>query len=161
MSPITFLIVVIFIAIIFYKNLKSSRASYLYNSKPLLTDNEIEFYQRLKEALPEYHILCQVALGALLQPNVKGNNRKYYSIRGTFAQKIADFVICDKDMSVVTIVELDDRTHSKDKDEKRDAMLEEAGYDVVRWQSRKKPSIVEIRDMIKSFEVTDRIKPTL
>ena len=62
-------------------------------------------------------------------------------------------------MKVVAIVELDDRTHSNDKDGKRDAMLEQAGYKVVRWQSKKKPSTQEIADKIKSLEVVEKIEP--
>lgn len=116
----------------------------LYKSKPMMTANEQEFFQRLNTALPEHHIFAQVSLGALLQPNVKGDNRKYYSVRGTFAQKIADYVIADRDLKVVAIVELDDRTHKSDKDGKRDAMLEQAGYTVIRWNSKKKPTIEEI-----------------
>ncbi len=124
----------------------------LYKSKLIMTDNEKEFFFRLKEALPNHNIFTQVSLGALLQPNIKGNNKKYYSVRGTFAQKIADYVVCDTDMKVIAIVELDDKTHNSDKDVKRDAMLEQAGYIVVRWNSKKKPTIQEI---------TEKITPTV
>ena len=138
-------IFLVFIAVIVISRSQGKRLDRdLYKSKPLLTENEKEFIQ----ALPDYHVFPQVALGALLQPNVKGNNRKYYSVRGTFAQKIADFVICDKELNVVAIVELDDKTHNSDKDAKRDAMLEQAGYRVVRWNSRKKPTVREISEKI-------------
>lgn len=122
----------------------------LYKPKSLMTANEQEFFQRIKAALPEHHIFAQVSLGALLQPNVKGDNRKYYSVRGTFAQKIADYVVADRDLKVVAIVELDDRTHKTDKDGKRDAMLEQAGYTVIRWNSKKKPTTEEIAAKISS-----------
>ena len=122
-----------------------------YKSKQILTENEWEFYCRLETALPEYRVLTQVALGALLQPNVARANKKYMSIRGTFAQKIADFVICEKDFKVIAIIELDDRTHSADKDAKRDAMCEGAGYTVVRYNSKSKPSVEEIKIRIMSL----------
>ena len=142
-------IFLVFIAVIVISRSQGKRLDRdLYKSKPLLTENEKEFHSRLIQALPDYHVFPQVALGALLQPNVKGNNRKYYSVRGTFAQKIADFVICDKELNVVAIVELDDKTHNSDKDAKRDAMLEQAGYRVVRWNSRKKPTVREISEKI-------------
>lgn len=153
MSPILlFALVVIFGLVIFLKLKASGIGGDLYKSKPLMTDNEREFFQRLKTALPDHHIFAQVSLGALLQPNVKGDNRKYYSVRGTFAQKIADFVIADSDLKVVAIVELDDRTHNTDKDGKRDAMLEQAGYAVIRWHSKKKPTTQEIADRIAPKE---------
>lgn len=154
MSPILLLALVIIFGLAIYLKLKSTGTSGdLYKSKQLLTSNEQEFFQRLTEALPNHHIFPQVSLGALLQPNVKGDNRKYYSVRGTFAQKIADFVVCDKEMKVVAIVELDDKTHNIDKDNKRDAMLEQASYTVVRWHSKKKPTVQEIADRILGKEI--------
>lgn len=153
MSPNLLLALVVIFGLAIYLKFKGSGlGGDLYKSKPLMTDNEKEFFQRLTEALPNHHIFAQVSLGALLQPNVKGNNRKYYSVRGTFAQKIADFVVCDKDMKVVAVVELDDKTHNSDKDGKRDAMLEQAGFTVVRWHSKKKPSVQEIADRIDGIE---------
>ncbi len=110
-----------------------------------MTANEQEFFARLVQALPDHYVFPQVALGALLQPNVKGDNKKYYQVRGTFAQKMADYVVCNRDLAVVAVVELDDKTHSNDKDAKRDAMLQQAGYQVIRWQSKQKPSAAEIQ----------------
>ena len=86
----------------------------------------------------------QVSMGALLQSNMSAKNKKYYSVRGTFSQKIIDYVVCDTRMNVVVIVELDDQTHSKEKDRKRDAMMSEAGYKTIRWDSRNKPDANEI-----------------
>ena len=60
--------------------------------------------------------------------------------------KIADYVICNKEMYVLAVVELDDRTHRNDKDAKRDAMLVQAGYKVIRWDSKNKPTAEQIRE---------------
>jgi hypothetical protein len=161
LSPLIILVLILAVAFVIFTKLQGAGiAKDLYKSKPLMTENEKEFFNRLVEALPNHYVFSQVALGALLQPNVKGNNKKYYSVRGTFAQKIADYVVCDQSMSIIAIVELDDKTHSNDKDGKRDLMLEQAGYKVIRWNSKKKPSAVEIRDKIKSFDITERIEPT-
>ena len=73
MFTIAISIAVIIFALAFYAKQQGGQAGDLYKAKPLLTDNEKEFYQRLKIALPDYQVLCQVALGALLQPNVKGD----------------------------------------------------------------------------------------
>jgi hypothetical protein len=117
-----------------------------YAAQLLLTPNEVEFFHRLKRALPGNEILAQVSMGALLTPAVPRNSANYLRIRGTFAQKYVDFVICDpKTMAVVALVELDDVTHIAAKDAKRDAMLQEAGYRVLRWHSRNKPMENEIR----------------
>lgn len=119
-----------------------------YKKKNLLTENEKEFFGRLVQAFPDYHVFSQVAFGALLQPTVDYGGRDYYRIRGTFSQKIADFVVCDQSLFVLAIIELDDRTHNAEKDAKRDAMLNQAGYKVVRWQSKNKPDVAAIRKAI-------------
>jgi hypothetical protein len=131
--------------------LRSSAPTNSYKSKPLLSANEKEFYNRLSEALPDYRILTQVALGALLLPNVRSNSSAYYRARASFSQKIADFVICNREMFVVAVVELDDRTHNADRDTKRDRMLEQAGYKVIRWESKRKPTAEQIREQIQSI----------
>lgn len=122
-----------------------------YKAKPILTDNEREFFTRLVNALPQYRVLPQVSFGALLVPAVSGKD--YNATRATFSQKIADFVVCDAAMQVIAIVELDDRTHNADKDAKRDAMLEDAGYVVVRFQSRHKPDAAKIRKVFDEIVV--------
>ncbi|MGN5048525.1 DUF2726 domain-containing protein [Aeromonas sp. 23P] len=143
--------VIVLIALSFVNKAKGgSGDEKLYKQKALLTANEIEFFNRLTQALPDHYIFPQVSLGALLQPNVSGKDRKkFHSIRGTFAQKISDFVICTRDIKVIAIVELDDKTHNSEKDAKRDAMIEQAGYRVIRWNSKTKPTLDEIRQRIE------------
>jgi hypothetical protein len=117
-----------------------------FKAKPMLTPNEIEFLNRLEAAAPELRFCPQVAMGAVLNPNVQRQDKAYMSLRGKFAQKIIDFVAQDrKDGSIVAIIELDDRSHDSDKDDKRDAMLSQAGYKIVRWQSKSKPDAATIR----------------
>lgn len=143
LSSLVLISVVILIAILNGKQRAPGKGA--YKSKGLLTENEKEFFGRLKQAFPDHHVFTQVALGALLQPAVRQDSREYYRIRGTFSQKIADFVICDDALRVVAIIELDDRTHNSEKDAKRDAMLNQAGYKVYRWNSRNKPAVDDIR----------------
>ncbi len=110
-----------------------------------MTENEKEFYRRLRTALPEHEVFAQVAMGALLRPVGAKDRSDYHGLRGRFAQKIIDFVICDRStLEPVAIVELDDRTHRVHKDVARDEMLTEAGYRVLRWDSRSKPSPAQI-----------------
>jgi hypothetical protein len=118
-----------------------------FKAKPMLTANELEFLSRLEAAVPELRICPQVAMGAILDPGVPRSDRKtFMRLRGMFAQKIIDFVVQDRATgTIVAIVELDDRTHSGEKDARRDAMLASAGYKVVRWQSKDKPDITAIR----------------
>ena len=120
-----------------------------FKAKPMLSPNEIEFLNRLESAAPEIRFCPQVAMGAILNPNVTRQDKSYMSLRGKFAQKIIDFVAQDrKDGSIIAIIELDDRTHDQEKDEKRDAMLASAGYKIVRWHSKSKPDAAAIRKQL-------------
>jgi len=119
--------------------------------RALLTANELEFLNRLEAAVPEIRFHAQVAMGALLEPAFpkKLDRRAYMSIRGTFSQKVVDFVAQDRRSGdVVAVIELDDRTHDASKDGRRDAMLREGAYKDVRWQSTAKPDAAAIRQSL-------------
>lgn len=114
-------------------------------AKALLTPNEREFYRRLLAALPQHVVLTQVAMGALMQPTADKAERAFRSTRGLFSQKIVDFVVLNDKLEVVTLIELDDRTHNKLKDAQRDRLTGEAGYVTLRYESKAKPSVEQLR----------------
>jgi very-short-patch-repair endonuclease len=117
-------------------------------AKSLMTDNEREFYQRLTTALPQANIFPQVALSAILK-----TENFYSGLRNKFTQKVADYIITDKDFKIIAIIELDDKTHRKEKDAERDNILKSAGYNIIRYQSREKPTPENIRqDLILLYQ---------
>ena len=115
-----------------------------YVPKAILTANEQEFFNRLKSALP-FQVFPQVAMGALMEPASKRNDKEFWSARGSIAQKIVDFVVVDDQFKVLALVELDDRTHSPTKDGKRDELTAQAGYRTLRYSSKAKPSLDQLR----------------
>lgn len=118
-----------------------------YKAKELMTNNEIEFFQRLIKAFPQYYVFPQVSLGAILAAaEIDAAQRN--GTRMTFAQKMADYVICNQQMKIVAIVELDDKTHNKEKDDKRDNMLQTAGYKTIRFESKHKPTVEELAKLL-------------
>lgn len=122
-----------------------------YKPKRLLSDNELEFLDRLEQAVPEFRFHAQVAMGAIMEPNAsrRDDGKRYFSLRGKFAQKFIDFVAQDrKTGDIAALIELDDKTHSADKDEKRDALTSKAGYRTIRWNSKRKPDIAAIRSAL-------------
>lgn len=119
-----------------------------YKTKRLLTPNEVDFYNRLSQAIdPIWVILPQVSMGALMDTKLKPTHPRYWSERSKFMSKICDFVICDRQtMTPRLIVELDDVMHDFKKDKLRDEMVAKAGYRTVRFWSRNKPSVAELRE---------------
>ena len=101
-------------------------------ARRLLSKNEERMFSRLCETFqqPEYFVLTQVAFSALIT-NIGGNR----AIRNTFDRKFADFVLCDKSMAVVGVIELDDDTHKgrETEDKARENLLTQVGYVVVRY----------------------------
>lgn len=156
LAIIALLISVIIVACLIFKRMRSgsprkSRRPGEYQAKRILTNNETEFYSRMLRALPDFTILSQVSMSALIEPRTTVPG-EYMGKRARFSQKYVDFVICQPNkLDVICIVELDDITHDPEKDAKRDEMLEGAGYTVVRWHSRRKPSVSEIASTIKKI----------
>lgn len=131
---------------------KVFRANGPFQPKPILTPNEIEFYNRMVSALPGYVVLSQVAMSAFIEPRTD-DPKEYMRRRMKFAQKFVDFIVCEPgDLRIICIVELDDITHDEAKDALRDEMLGSAGYTVVRWHSRKKPDRAAIAKAIRKLD---------
>lgn len=112
--------------------------------KALLTENEKEFFARLIRAVPEFHVYPQVALSAILKVEA-GDYKEKNRLRNKFAQKYADFIVTDQALNILAVVELDDKTHNRERDKARDAMLNAAGYATLRYHSRNKPRPEKIR----------------
>ncbi len=106
-----------------------------------LTDHEKKMFQLLKIALPNNAVLAQVAFSSLVTTKIR-------STRNRFDRKVADFVICDKALNVVAIIELDDSSHQgrEKQDKDRDALLSAANYQTIRYN--KIPTIDTIRQDI-------------
>lgn len=119
-----------------------------FQRRVLLTTNEVEFFGRLCTALPDYVVLAQVSMGALLKPVVPDTHRDFWAIRNKFGSKIVDFVVCSEALDVIALVELDDARHDPAKDRKRDDFTSSVGYWTVRWESSERPEIPEIRKTI-------------
>lgn len=136
-------IVLLLLAVI--KNKKIGDSSYKHR-EPLTEIEQVAFW-RLKEAMGEDKVvLAQVAFSSFIRTsgNRKAANSKFYKAK----QKVADFVICNKDFSIHAIVEVDDKTHSAEKDKARDAITEEAGIKTFRVEAKALPSVNELRKAI-------------
>lgn len=126
----------------------SRRATGQLSAKQPLTPREQAMFFRLQSALPEYVVLAQVAFSALLTTRDRPT-------RSTFDRKVCDFVVCSKAFQVIAIVEIDDVSHRgrEGADAKRDALLEAAGYRVVRFAQV--PDLVDVRPAVLPAVLAD------
>lgn len=122
-----------------------------YKAKGLLTENEREFFGRLVSALPAHFIFPQVAMSALIEAS-GGNNKTRHADFLRIAQHRVDFLICNAACRVVAVIELDDRTHNKRKDQVRDQRLMQASIPTIRYQSSSRPTLTQIQDAIAAVE---------
>ncbi|MEW6131618.1 MAG: DUF2726 domain-containing protein [Pseudomonadota bacterium] len=152
MSTIILLLIVVVavIAILAFLKAKSQGGGAdevwpFYAKKPLSQPEQV-LYFRLAQALPEHIVLAQVQLSRLLGVK-KGNN--YQAWFNRINRMSADFVVCNKDSSIVAVIELDDATHQKEDrqaaDAKKDKALSSAGIRVVRWQAKSIPDSATIQ----------------
>lgn len=120
---------------------------YGYRPKALLTPNELDFYHRLRKALPARFVaLPQVSMGALMDTQYRPGHPNYWEARQQFSARICDFVVCDaQTMAPQLVIELDDKMHDFAKDRKRDSLVAKAGYRTLRFWSRQKPSVETLK----------------
>ena len=63
-------------------------------------------------------------------------------------------MVCNKDSSIVAVIELDDATHQREDrqtaDAKKDKALASADVRIVRWQAKSIPDIATIQTVIMS-----------
>jgi very-short-patch-repair endonuclease len=144
------LVVIIVLAFIKIKT-QSVDEEWPFYGKKVLSQPEQVLYFRLIQALPGHIILAQVQLSRLLGVK-KGHNYQAWTNR--INRMSADFVVCNKDTSIVTVIELDDATHNRESrqiaDAKKDKALDAAGIQIVRWQVKSIPDLTTIQNTFMS-----------
>lgn len=110
-----------------------------YQVKYLLTKNEWYEYKKLKEIAENkgLQVCPKVRLLDLVEP--RNDDPKYKTLFYKIQAKHVDFVICDQNLYVKAILELDDNSHNqterKKRDEFVDQILKDVGYTVIRTRS--------------------------
>lgn len=129
------------------------------SARNLLSRREKRLYQSLVVLYPDHKILVQVALSQLI--GVDRNHPQSESIRARYKQLVADFVLCRPDLSVVVVIELDDRTHlwpkRKAADARKNKALADAGIRLVRVPTGRLPSPDTLRALIDADGAVDEI----
>lgn len=156
--PLFFLIFLIaIVGLVFgsHQGKKSSPNSYEYQKKPYLCSKaELSFYGVLKQATEPYaEVFVKVRVADVLYPTKGTEKGVWQRAFNAIAAKHFDYVLCDpQDLSIVAAVELDDRSHSSKRAQKRDKFLESAvqsaNLPLVRVKAAAAYSISEIRQTI-------------
>lgn len=110
-----------------------------YQAKYLLTKNEWHEYKKLKQYAQGMGLqVCpKVRLLDMIEPRKGTPNYKslFYKIQA----KHVDFVLCDQNLYIKAIVELDDNSHNQadlqERDRFVDQILKSVGYQVIRTRS--------------------------
>ncbi len=113
-------------------------------AKKILTVKERPMYYDLVKACPsDLIVLCQVSFNSMI-------TTRNIARRNEFNRASCDYCLCDKDFNPVLVLELDDRSHlyHKERDIKRDTLLNSAGIPVIRFAER--PSISELKKAIRN-----------
>jgi hypothetical protein len=99
---------------------------------------------------PDHRIFVQVAVSQLI--DVPESHPERQSIRNRFSQLVADFVLCRSDLSVMAVIELDDRSHErsvrKDADARKTKALGDAGLRLVRIPAGALPSVEKLQALV-------------
>lgn len=117
--------------------------------RPLMTKVEAETLHYLETSFPQVRVHAQVAMSALIEPasGLSPKGRTWMLRR--FNQKVVDFVLQDRRTGEVRVlVELDDRTHSAEKDRERDKITAAGGYRTVRLSGRARPTRTSVASAV-------------
>src|ERR1700722_6032138 len=119
-------------------------------ARNLLSDRENSLYQCLLSLYPDHKLFVQVALSQMI--DVPESYPERLSIRNRFSQLVADFVLCRSDLSIVAVIELDDRNHERadrmDADARKNKALADAGIRLVRVPAGTLPSEGALRALV-------------
>lgn len=123
-----------------------------YFRKMPLSDPEQVLFHRLSEAAPGAHVLAQVALPALVGIRKNPNWQAQFN---EISRKYVDFIVCNPDLSVKAVIELDDSTHQRGEriraDAIKDYVFKTIGVPMIRFDVREMPSVETIRRTIEKI----------
>lgn len=114
----------------------------------LLDPAQTLVYLLLKSGLPEHEILTQVSLQRVLTlPAGAANPEREQRLR-TLSMHVADFVICDKNMRPVAVLDVRDPESSGAEQTFRSAALAQAGIRHVRFARTALPKRHAVRALV-------------
>ena len=120
----------------------------------LLTRAERSFYDALRDAVDgQLVIMTKVRLADIVDVRRGMSGRQWQSAFNRIQSKHIDFVLCDpQQLDVKAVVELDDRSHEKPKQQARDLFVDQVmnftGIPIFRFSVKRGYSVTEIREAL-------------
>ncbi|OOR87208.1 hypothetical protein B0181_10830 [Moraxella caviae] len=120
-----------------------------FEPMPIMTDSEVLFFHKLRQAVPEFLVFSQVQLSRVIEPSAEAGSDRAFWFNRVCRQSI-DFVLVHQDcQTVLAAIELDDWTHDstarQKQDAKKDKALASAGIPIIRFHAEAMPSRELIR----------------
>lgn len=117
-----------------------------YRVRRLMTDPEQVLLHRVRSALPGHLVFAQVQVARVLEVSDRSDSLGWFN---RIAQLSFDILVCTQDTTPVLAIELDDSSHGRQRQRKRDAKKDracnDAGLRLVRWNVQSIPSVEMIQ----------------
>lgn len=133
-----FIIVSILQILLKKQQAKNELTNLPYQKRPILTENEKAFFRELKTITERQNLLLftKVRLADIVE--IKSNTKQWQHYMNKIQSKHIDFVICNQNMDIITVIELDDKSHQRKDRIKRDTFVNEvlktAGLQIIHTQ---------------------------
>jgi very-short-patch-repair endonuclease len=131
------------------------------SARALLTARERAFYDSLNALYPSHRLFIQVALSQLV--NVHKKHPAWKATRNRIDKLVADFVLCRPDLSIVTVIELDDWSHKlpgrPEADARKSKALAGAGLRLIRIPDGPLPLAEDLRRIIDNPSTSEPERP--
>lgn len=123
-----------------------------YKQKYILSKAEYSFYLALSPLADKHHcIVCpKVGLKDLIEVDLsvidKNDYMKYF---GKISQKHVDFLVCDNKLKPIFAIELDDKSHKKDRAKEKDSFKDQVFAGIGLPLKRIKVGVLNAEDIEK------------
>ena len=150
-------VVVLFIVALLLKNKKQTTAARYKKHKVLFTPAERSFLGVLNQAIEDNAVIFgKVRVADIIKPISGLPRSKWQVLFNKISSKHFDFVVCDKNnLSVLCVIELDDKSHNSKNRQKRDAFLksacDSADLSLIQIPAKSAYNIDEIRQTLITY----------
>ncbi|EIE7934797.1 DUF2726 domain-containing protein [Salmonella enterica] len=168
------LVVIVVIILISSKKIKNKKITSTeiieshnnaYERKPFLTQNERLFFKKIMDEINDnYHIITQVRLADIIQPNKTFNkkSKQYIALFRQISQWHVDYAIMNKqNFNIILVIELDDSSHQQKARQRRDTILnkalEQSGITIIRTTNFN-DAMKQIRDNKETIQILKKEK---